>query len=59
MARVVCAVNNVNAPSYPALYASVFSVAAREGSDPFALAYNPAPPVEFGAPGIDSRGGVA
>jgi subtilisin len=50
---LVCAVNNVEAPSYPSLYSSVFSVAAHEGSDPFSLDYNPSPPVEFGAPGID------
>ncbi len=52
-AMVVCAVNNVRAPSYPSQYASVFSVAAHEGRDPFRLDYNPSPPVEFGAPGID------
>lgn len=50
---LVCAANNVPGPTYPSQYASVLSVAAREGSDPFALAYNPRPPVEFGAPGID------
>jgi subtilisin family serine protease len=52
---VVSAANNVEAPSFPSLFSSVFSVAAREGHDPFALDYNPAPPVEFGAPGIDVR----
>ena len=52
-AMVVCAVNNVRAPSYPSQYASVFSVAAHEGRDPFRLDYNLSPPVEFGAPGID------
>jgi subtilisin len=50
---VVCAVNNVRGASYPSQYASVFSVAAHEGRDPFRLDYNTAPPVEFGAPGID------
>ena len=50
---LVCAVNNVPAPSYPSLYSSVFSVAAHERTDPFGFDYNPAPPVEFGAPGID------
>lgn len=34
---------------------TVISVAAHEGHDPFTLYYNPAPPVEFGAPGIDLR----
>jgi subtilisin family serine protease len=50
---LVCAVNNVPKPSYPSQYSSVFSVAAHEGKDPFAFDYNPSPPVEFGAPGID------
>jgi subtilisin len=50
---LVCAINNVRGPSYPSQYASVFSVAAHDGSDPFGFDYNPAPPVEFGAPGID------
>lgn len=50
---LVSAVNNIPAPSYPSLYSSVFSVAAHEGRDPFTFYYNPSPPVEFGAPGID------
>ena len=50
---LVSAVNNIPAPSYPSLYSSVFSVAAHEGHDPFTYYYNPEPPVEFGAPGID------
>jgi subtilisin len=50
---VVCAVNNVRAATYPSQYASVFSVAAHDGTDPFGFDYNPRPPVEFGAPGID------
>jgi subtilisin len=50
---LVCAVNNVPGPTYPSQYSSVFSVAAHDGKDPFRLDYNPAPPVEFGAPGID------
>jgi subtilisin family serine protease len=50
---VVCAVNNVSAPSYPSEFASVFSVAAHAGSDPERFDCNPRPPVEFGAPGID------
>jgi subtilisin len=52
---LVSAVNNIPAPSYPSLYSSVISVAAHEGRDPFAFYYNPSPPVEFGAPGIDVR----
>ncbi|HEY6378274.1 MAG TPA: S8 family serine peptidase [Candidatus Dormibacteraeota bacterium] len=50
---LVCAVNNVPGPTYPSQYSSVFSVAARAGDDPLRFAYNPAPPVEFGAPGIE------
>ena len=47
---LVAAVNNYPGASYPSLYASVISVAAHEGSDPFTYYYNPSPPVEFGAP---------
>ena len=50
---LVSAVNNVPKPSFPSLYSSVFSVAAHDGTDPFRFEYNPSPPVEFGAPGID------
>ncbi len=50
---LVSAVNNVESPSYPSQYSSVFSVAAHDGKDPFRFDYNPSPPVEFGAPGID------
>jgi subtilisin family serine protease len=52
---LVSAVNNVPSPSFPSTYSSVFSVAAHEGKDPFTFYYNPSPPVEFGAPGIDVR----
>lgn len=50
---LVSAVNNIPAPSYPSLYSSVVSVAAHEGQDPEIFYYNPTPPVEFGAPGIN------
>lgn len=50
---LICAANNVPGPTYPAVYPSVISVAAREGSDPWSIACNPRPPVEFGAIGID------
>ncbi len=52
---LVSAVNNIPGPSFPSLFSSVISVAAHEGQDPFIYYYNPAPPVEFGAPGIDVR----
>jgi subtilisin len=49
---LVCAVNNSPAESYPSLYSSVCSVAARpEPGEGFS--YNPDPPVEFGAAGVD------
>jgi subtilisin family serine protease len=50
---LVCAANNMPGPTYPSQFASVFSVAARPGDDPEALSYNPSPPVEFGARGLD------
>jgi subtilisin len=53
--NLVSAVNNLPEPSYPSLYSSVISVAAHNGHDPFTYYYNPSPPVEFGAPGIDVR----
>jgi len=50
---LVTAANNMPVESYPSLYSSVVSVACHEGSDPYEFYYNPAPPVEFGAPGIN------
>ena len=50
---LVTAANNLPVISYPSLYASVISVASYAGSDPFGFYYNPTPPVEFLAPGID------
>lgn len=50
---LVTAANNMPIPSYPAMYASVISVAAHELKDPYLFYCNPQPPVEFGAPGID------
>lgn len=50
---LVAAANNLPQASFPSLYAGVFSVAAHEGHDPWGFEYNPSPPVEFGAPGID------
>jgi subtilisin len=52
---LVAAANNLPVPTYPALYASVISVAASTGEDPEVFYYNPRPPVEFGAPGINIR----
>ena len=50
---LVSAANNVPGPSYPSLFASVFSVAAHGEPDPWRFYYNPSPPVEFGAWGVD------
>ena len=52
-AVLVCATNNVPAPTYPGQFSSVISVAAHGGTDPFSLDVNATPPVDFGAPGID------
>jgi subtilisin family serine protease len=52
---LVSAANNNPVPSYPSLYSSVISVAAHEGRDPMEYYYNPSPPVEFGAPGINLK----
>jgi subtilisin len=50
---LVSAVNNVLGPSYPSLFSSVISVAAHSESDPWRFYYNPNPPVEFGAWGLN------
>jgi subtilisin family serine protease len=50
---LVCAANNVAVASYPSLFAAVVSVAAHDIRDPAVWFYNPRPPVEFGAYGLD------
>jgi len=50
---LVGAANNVPGASYPSLFAAVVSVAAHDVPDPWTWFYNPAPPVEFGAYGVD------
>ncbi len=52
---LVVAANNMPAASFPSTYAAVISVAAHDVPDPERVYYNPAPPVEFGAHGIDVR----
>lgn len=52
-ALLVSAANNVPGPSYPSLFAAVVSVAAHDVRDPAVWFYNPSPPVEFGAYGLD------
>jgi subtilisin len=51
--KLVSAANNVQVASYPSLFSSVFSVAAHSQPDPWRWYYNPTPPVEFGAWGVD------
>ena len=50
---LVSAANNAPGASYPSLFSSVISVAAHEHPDPWRWYYNPRPPVEFGARGVD------
>ncbi len=50
---IVTAANNVQRRSFPSLYASVASVACNLNADPFRFHYNPDPPTEFLARGID------
>ncbi len=50
---LVSAANNVAVASYPSLYASVVSVAAHDVPSAETWFYNPEPPVEFGAHGLD------
>lgn len=50
---IVCAANNTPVYSYPWLFASVISVASHAEQDPMTFYYNPDPPVEFTAPGVD------
>jgi subtilisin family serine protease len=50
---LVSAANNFPGASYPSLFAAVLSVAAHDLPDPGVIYYNPDPPVEFGAYGVD------
>ena len=50
---LVTAANNMPVTSYPSLFAAVTSVACHDQQDPYEFYYNPEPPVEFGAPGIN------
>lgn len=50
---LVTAANNMPIPSYPSVYSSVISVASHAVQDPYVFYYNPRPPVEFGALGIE------
>lgn len=52
---LVTAANNMPIPSFPSVYSSVISVGSHAIDDPFLFYYNPQPPVEFGAHGVDVR----
>lgn len=52
-ALVVASAHNMEVQSYPWRFSSVVSVGSSEGRDPFRFHYNPEPPVEFFAPGLD------
>jgi subtilisin family serine protease len=50
---LVASAHNMPVKSYPWRFSSVVSVASHMGTDPFEFFYNPAPPVEFFARGVD------
>jgi subtilisin len=50
---LVASAHNMMVDSYPWRFSSVLSVGSHEGRDPFEFFYNPRPPVEFFAPGVD------
>jgi subtilisin len=52
---LVTAANNMPRPSFPSLYGTVISVACNGTTDPWRFHFNPDPPTEFLARGIDVR----
>jgi subtilisin len=50
---LVASAHNMPVESYPWRFSSVISVGSHEQDDPFAYFYNPTPPVEFFARGVD------
>jgi subtilisin family serine protease len=50
---LIASAHNMPVESYPWRFSSVISVGSHEQSDPFAYYYNPTPPVEFFARGVD------
>ncbi len=52
---LVAAANNMPAPLFPSVYASVISVGSHDVQDPYCYYYNPEPPIEFGALGMNVR----
>ncbi|MBV8734340.1 MAG: S8 family serine peptidase [Solirubrobacterales bacterium] len=49
----VASAHNLDVRSYPWRFSSVVSVASHDGEDPYEFLYNPDPPVEFFARGMD------
>jgi subtilisin family serine protease len=49
----IASAHNLDVRSYPWRFSSVVSVASHDGEDPFEFLYNPDPPVEFFARGMD------
>jgi subtilisin family serine protease len=50
---LVASAHNMPVESFPWRFASVISVGSHEDADPYAFYYNPEPPVEFFARGLD------
>jgi subtilisin len=50
---LVASAHNMPVESYPWRFSSVISVGSHEQEDPYAYYYNPTPPVEFFARGVD------
>ena len=50
---LVASAHNLAVDSYPWRFSSVISVGSHDGEDPLAFYYNPTPPVEFFARGVD------
>ena len=50
---LVASAHNMPVESYPWRFSSVISVGSHEDADPLSLYYNPNPPVEFFAKGVD------
>lgn len=49
----IASAHNLDVRSYPWRFSSVVSVASHDGEDPYEFLYNPDPPVEFFARGMD------
>jgi len=50
---IVASAHNMPVDSFPWRFSSVISVGSHEGADPLEFFYNPSPPVEFFARGVD------